>query len=402
MKSFLSEDFLLQTPTAEELYHDYAASMPIYDFHCHLPVEDIAKDRKFENPTQIWLAGDHYKWRAMRSYGIQERYITGSATDYEKFEAWAKTVPLTLRNPLYHWTHLELKNPFGIQGKLLNSETSEEIYRECERLLNSDDFSVRGILKKMNVSVVCTTDDPLDSLEYHRQIKDDATFGIKVFPAFRPDKAMKVDDLSLFNEWVDGLAKLAGSDLSDFASYFSALESRVDHFHQAGCRISDHGLDKVVFKPASLDEIGRIYAKVRKGEELSDSDIGKFKTVMLLELGKMYAERKWVQQFHIGPIRNNSTRMYELLGPDTGFDSMGDHNYAEPLAKMLDSLDMDDKLTKTILYTINPKDNDMLAAMIGNFQDGSVAGKMQFGPGWGVNDQKGGMERQMNALSNSG
>ncbi|MBW2369457.1 MAG: glucuronate isomerase [Deltaproteobacteria bacterium] len=402
MKSFLTENFLLHTTTAEKLYHEYAAKMPIYDYHCHVPVEEIANNKKFENITQIWLAGDHYKWRAMRSNGVPEEYITGAASDYEKFEAWAKTVPKTMRNPLYHWTHLELRSPFGIEGKLLSEETCEEIYQETSALLNTDDFSVRGIIKKMNVKVICTTDDPIDDLSYHRQIKENEQINFKVLPAFRPDKSMAVDNLDLFNGWLDKLSELMGNELLDFDSYFTALESRVDFFHQSGCRLSDHAVDKLFFVPASRSDIKSIYLKARNKESVSAEEVSMFKSVMLLEFAKMYADRGWVQQFHIGSLRNNSTRMFNALGPDTGFDSMGDHNYAEPLAKTIDALDSDNKLAKTILYAINPKDNEMIGTMIGNFQDGNVAGKMQFGSAWWFNDQKDGMERQINALSNLG
>lgn len=402
MKEFLTEDFLLQTNTAIKLYNDYAAIMPIYDYHCHLPIKEIAENRKFDNLTQIWLAGDHYKWRAMRCCGVSEKYITGNATDEEKFAAWAQTVPKTLRNPLYHWTHLELKNPFGLKGMLLNAETGAEIYEKCNAMLQTDSFSTVGILEQMNVKVVCTTDDPLDNLEYHQAIKSDANIDITVLPAFRPDKAMKVDDLNVFNPWVDQLQQLTDSNLENFEVFLAALENRLNFFHQQGCRISDHANDIFYFETASVDELNKIYQKARQGVQLGPKEVAQFKSQVLIEFCRLYAKNNWVQQFHIGTFRNANKRMYKTLGPDTGFDTMGDRNYAEPLASFLDTLDQTDQLAKTILYTINPKDSDMLATMIGNFQGGKIPGKIQFGSGWWFNDQKDGMEKQMNTLSTMG
>ncbi len=402
MKPFLSEEFLLQTPTAEKLYFDFAAKMPIYDYHCHLPVEEIATNRRFANLTQIWLEGDHYKWRAMRCNGINEKFITGTASDVDKFIQWAKTVPMTVRNPLYHWTHLELKRIFGITGKVLNSETADEIYKECKELLKQDDYSVHGILGKMDVDVICTTDDPLDDLRFHKQLKGQSSLKTRVFPAFRPDKAIKVEDLPLFNEWVDGLGELERSNLDDYEAFISALENRIDFFHQAGCRISDQGIDEFEFEEISFTEVKKIYRKARQDSALNSSETIGFKSAVLLELSRFYASKNWTQQFHIGPIRNTNTRMFNRLGADSGFDSMGDHSYAAPLASFFDRLDRDNALAKTILYTINPKDNEMLTTMIGNFQTGPVAGKMQFGSGWWFNDQKDGIERQVNALSQMG
>lgn len=402
MKKFLSDDFLLQTNTAVRLYHDYAAQMPIYDYHCHLPVREIAENRQFENLTKIWLDGDHYKWRTMRCCGISENYITGDAPDREKFSAWARTVPKTLRNPLYHWTHLELRNPFGISDTLLNSETSDEIYDQCKSMLNTEGFSARGILRRMNVEAVCTTDDPLDDLQYHKKIKEDSEFDISVSPAFRPDKAMKVEDLEIFNNWIDRLQKIQNADLNSFEQLLAALESRLLFFHQQGCRLSDHGIDIFYYEEATPGELDKIYQKARQGTPLNPFEIASFKSRVLSELCKLYAKQGWVQQFHIGTIRNVNSRMFQKLGPDTGYDSMGDLNYAQPLGKFLNQLNQTDQLTKTILYTINPKDNEMLATMIGNFQEGRTPGKMQFGSGWWYNDQKDGMERQINVLSNMG
>ncbi len=402
MKAFLTENFLLQTKTAEILYHDYAAGMPIFDYHCHLPPSDIAKDRNFDNMTQIWLNGDHYKWRAMRACGVEEDLITGSASDEQKFKAWAETVPKTVRNPLYLWTHLELRSPFGITGTLLNENTWEQVYQTCNTLLLQPGFSARGILTRMNVDVVCTTDDPLDDLGFHQQLLDDETFETKVLPAFRPDKSMKLEDLSLFNRWISNLEEITGSDINDLCSLLSALEQRIKYFHQNGCRLSDHGVDKMVFYPVSQSGADKILLKARSNQDLNELEISQFKSFMLVELAKMYADMGWTQQFHIGAMRNTNSRMYSKLGADTGYDTMGDHNYAEPLFRFLDTLEKEDKLAKTILYTINPKDNEMLATMIGNYQDGKIPGKIQFGSGWWFNDQKDGMERQMNALSNMG
>jgi len=402
MKPFLSESFLLQTPTAEKLYFDYAVKMPIYDYHCHLPVEEIANNRQFENLTQIWLAGDHYKWRAMRANGIEEKYITGSVSDVEKFRQWAKTVPKTVRNPLYHWTHLELKRVFGISDKLLNAENADEVYKACGKLLSQREFSAQGIINRMNVDVICTTDDPLDDLRFHQRLKESSTFSTEVFPAFRPDKAMKVDDLALFNEWVDRLAEIEGTDLDNYDAFLSALEKRIDFFHQNGCRLSDHAVDAFIFERDLSTDIPSTYQKARQNQELSTSEIIGFRFSVLLELCRFYAAKGWTQQFHIGPIRNANSRMFSNLGPDTGYDSMGDHNYAKFLADFLDTLEQNDQLAKTILYTINPRDNEMLATMIGNFQDGITPGKIQFGSGWWFNDQKGGIERQIEALSQMG
>ncbi len=402
MKPFLSDSFLLQTPTAEKLYFDWVEELPIYDYHCHLPVREIAENHRFENLTRIWLYGDHYKWRAMRANGIDEELITGSASDREKFLAWAGTVPMTVRNPLYHWTHLELKRTFGITDKLLNEETADEIYDECNEQLKTDENSVHGLLEKMNVAVICTTDDPLDDLEHHQQLAKDPSLKTEVFPAFRPDKGLKIDNPDQFNQWVDQLASLTGADPESYDSYLEALEKRVELFHQVGCRISDQGIDDFAFVTGNHSDVKNIFKKARKNETLSQSEVIRFRSAVLLELGRMYADRDWTQQFHIGPIRNTNSRMFERLGPDTGFDSMGDLNYAKPLADFLDHLDRGGKLARTILYTINPKDNEMLATMTGNFQDGSVAGKIQFGSGWWFNDQKDGIERQLNALSQMG
>jgi glucuronate isomerase len=376
--------------------------MPIFDYHCHLPVQEIADNKKFDNLTAIWLNGDHYKWRAMRANGVDERFITGDASDREKFLAWAATVPRTLRNPLYHWTHLELKNPFGINDVLLDSDSGEEIYDRCTELLQQDEFSTRGILNRMKVRVICTTDDPLDTLQFHQQIADDPTFTIKVLPAYRPDKAMAVEDLHSFNQWLDGLGAITGSDIASYAQLLDALADRHQFFHEMGCRLSDHGLEEPYSEKFTEAEISDIFLKARQYKSLDTGEIIKFKSAMLHELAVMDCEKGWTQQYHFGAIRNVNSRAFNQLGPDTGFDSIGDFNMASALARFFDLLESKDKLAKTIIYNINPRDNEMIAAMIGNFQGGGIPGKMQFGSGWWFNDQKDGMERQINALSNSG
>jgi glucuronate isomerase len=398
---FLSEDFLLQTETTKILYHEHAEKMPIYDYHCHLRADQIAADHQFDNLTQIWLYGDHYKWHAMRANGITEKYITGDAGDYEKFEKWAETVPYTIRNPLYHWTHLELKNPFGIKGKLLNPNTAKEIYDTCNEMLRTPEFSVRNIIRTMNVKLLCTTEGPLDSLEHHRKIRDDG-FETKVYAAFRPDKGLAVEDLTALNAWIDKLEAVCDTEITDFASYVNAIRERHDYFHENGCRLSDYGLETAYAEDYTETEIKKIFSKIRTGKELDASERLKFKSAMMMEFALMDHEAGWVMQLHLGALRNNNTRMFETLGPDCGFDSIGDFKIAVPLAKFLDRLDMNNKLPKTILYNLNPRDNELIATMVGNFQDGSAAGKIQYGPAWWFLDQKDGMENQMNTLSNTG
>ena len=400
MKPFMDEDFLLHTETAQILYHEYAEGMPIFDYHCHLPVKDIADNRQFENLTQIWLNGDHYKWRAMRANGIDERFITGNASDFDKFAAWAATVPKTLRNPLYHWTHLELKRHFGIDDRLLNSDTCRDIYDTCSSLLQTERLRTRGILAQMNVKVVCTTDDPVDSLVYHQQLAEDQRFSIRVLPAFRPDQALAVEIPETFNSWVGRLESAADMEINTFDAFLEGIQMRHDFFDRIGCRLSDHGLEQLVAEPYTAQEITAIFDTVRRGQKLPPHQILKFKSAMLIELARMDAEKKWTQQFHLGALRNTNSRAMQTLGPDTGYDSMGDFVMAKPLAAFLDNLEMEGKLAKTILYNLNPRDNELMATMIGNFQDGSVPGKIQFGSGWWFNDQKEGMERQINALSN--
>jgi glucuronate isomerase len=401
MPAFLSDDFLLYSNAAVRLYHDFAKNMPIFDYHCHLPVGDIDADTRFANLTRIWLEGDHYKWRAMRANGIDEKNITGDASDLEKFMAWAQTVPKTLRNPLYHWTHLELKRHFGID-RLLDAETAEEIYHTSNEMLQDKDLSVRGILKKMNVRVICTTDDPTDDLKHHQRIAKDKSFDIRVVPAFRPDTALAVENPKVFNDWVVRLEAASGVAVDSYSRFLEALEQRHSYFHDVGCRLSDHGLEQPYAETFTETEIAKIFGHVRRMEPPAVADIVKFKSALLLTLAEMDAGRNWTQQFHFGALRNTNTRALEALGPDSGYDSIGDFEIARPLAWFMDTLDKNRCLAKTILYILNPGDNDLVAAMCGNFQDGSVAGKIQFGSAWWFNDQKDGIERQLNALSNMG
>lgn len=401
MKSFLDDNFVLETNTAEQLYHGHAKGLPIIDYHCHLDPKQIAEDYQFDNLSEIWLGGDHYKWRAMRTNGIDERFCTGKDTsDWQKFEKWAETVPYTMRNPLYHWTHLELKTAFGID-KILKPETAREIYDECTAKLRTKEFSARGLMKHYNVEAVCTTDDPIDSLEYHLALKKEG-FEIKVLPTWRPDKAMAIEDPKAYRAYVEKLSEVSGVSISSFADLITALRKRHDYFAEVGCKLSDHGLGEFYAADYTTSEIEAIFNKVYSGKELSKEENVKFKSAMLHEGAIMDWEKGWVQQFHYGAIRNNNTRLFSQIGADTGFDSIGDFSVAQQLSKFLDNLDKDNNLAKTILYNLNPKDNDMLATMIGNFQDGIIAGKMQFGSGWWFLDQKAGMEAQMNSLSNLG
>lgn len=396
----MGEDFLLQTKTAELLYNEYAKQMPIIDYHCHLSPQQIAEDIKFENITQAWLYGDHYKWRAMRTSGVDESYCTGNKSDYEKFEKWAATVPFTMRNPLYHWTHLELKRYFGIE-EILNANTAKLVYDNASAQIQTDSFSIKNLIRKMNVKVICTTDDPVDSLEYHKTLAESG-FEVKIKPAFRPDKAMEVASAANFVAYVKKLEAVTNLAVSTFNDYLFALQNRHDFFASMGCSVSDHGLEEIYVEDFTGQEIETIFTKVYGGKELNLLEQRKFKSCMLLHFAEWDWEKGWVQQYHLGALRNNNSRMLSKLGPDTGWDSIGDFSQAAALAKFLNKLDSEDKLAKTILYNLNPADNELMASMIGNFNDGSVAGKIQFGSGWWFLDQKDGIIKQLNALSNMG
>ncbi len=394
-------DFMLDTDQARALYHDAAAPLPVFDFHGHLSPQDIAEDRRFENLTATWLAGDHYKWRAMRTAGVDERFITGDAPDREKFEKWAETVPKTLRNPLYHWTHLELARAFGID-RALNPRTAAAIWEEANARLAGPDFSARGILRRMKVAVLCTTDDPADDLRYHQALREAGDPALRVFPTFRPDKALAVEDPENYGRYMERLGQAAGAEIASYEDLLDALRKRHDHFHGLGCRISDHGLEAIFAADWSLADVRQAFGIVRRGRPLAPDLVLQFKSALLYELAVMDREAGWAQQYHLGALRNTNTRMGRLLGPDTGYDAIGDFDIARPLARFLDRLDAEDKLARTILYNLNPRDNEVLASIAGSFQDGRIPGKVQLGPAWWFLDQADGMTRQMEALSNLG
>ena len=398
--AFITEDFMLTNDYARELYHESAENLPIIDYHCHLVPKMIADNYQFNDLTEVWLGGDHYKWRALRGNGVPEEYITGNRGSYEKFEKWAETVPYTMRNPLYHWTHLELARGFGIYDTL-NPTTARAIYEECTEKLQTEEYRGQELMRKFNVEVVCTTDDPADTLEYHRQIKDNP-FGTKVLPTWRPDKAMTIENPVQYREYMQTLGAAAGITISNYQDLLDALRKRQDFFHEIGCRISDHGMDTFYAEDFEIEEIDRIFRNTLKGELPSEQDVLKFKSAMFLDLGRMYHDKGWAQQFHIGPIRNNNTRMFNLVGPDTGYDAILDMPLAAAGHKFFDRLAMEDKLTKTILYNLNPKDTEVLVAMAYTFNDGTCPGKMQLGSGWWFLDQEDGMKKQMNALSSIG
>lgn len=401
MKKFITKNFLLESDAARELYHQHAVDQPIIDYHCHLDPEYIANDYQFDNLGQLWLEGDHYKWRAMRTNGIDERYCTGKDTsDWEKFEKWAETVPYTMRNPLYHWTHLELKTAFGVD-ELLNSKTAKHIYGVCTEKLRTPEFSARGLMRRYKVEVVCTTDDPVDTLEHHIALQKEG-FEIKTLPTWRPDKAMAVENPAEHRKYIEKLSEVSGVEINNFSDLIAALRNRHDFFASVGCKLSDHGVEELYAEDYLQSEIDNIFNKVYSGKNLTKDETLKFKSAMLYEGAIMDWEKSWTQQIHYGAIRNNNTRLFKQLGPDTGFDSIGDFTVAKTMSRFLDRLDTDNKLAKTIIYNLNPRDNDLIATMIGNFQDGSVAGKIQFGSGWWFLDQKTGMEAQMNSLSNLG
>ena len=400
MKKFLDADFLLNSDTARILYHQYAAPMPIIDYHCHLPPVEIAADTRFENLTQIWLYGDHYKWRAMRANGVDEAFITGDKTDKEKFIKWAATVPFTLRNPLYHWTHLELQRYFDVH-EILNENTAEKIYDICSEKLRSPEFSVRNLITKMNVKTICTTDDPLDDLAHHQKIKAGG-FEVPVLPAFRPDAAMNVDNPANFNNYIKRLETVTETYIANYPDFLKALKMRHDYFALHGCTISDHGLEEIYAEEYTSSEIEIIFDKIRIGKNLSAIENRQFKSALLIVFAEWDHEKGWVQQYHLGAIRNNNSRMTSRLGADTGWDSVGDFSHARAMSAFLNKLDKQDKLTKTIVYNLNPADNELMATMIGNFNDGSIEGKIQWGSAWWFLDQKDGMTKQINTLSNMG
>ena len=399
MKTFLTDSFLLHSDVARELYHDYAKSQPIYDYHSHLPVQQIAENHRFENLQEVWLAGDHYKWRAMRWNGVPEKFCTGDATPWEKFMAFARTVPKTLRNPLYHWTHLELKFYFGIE-ELLDETTAESIWNRANEQLAS--MPVHQLLVKSGVAVSCTTDDPTSALDAHKKISSDGNLSTRVYPTFRPDKAVAVNEPALFNAWIDKLSAVSGIDCGSFQNYLAALRQRHDAFHDIGCRLSDHSLACCESEDCTEAEAQYIYDLSRSGQLVSPMDSAKFQSFLMLFFGHLDAERGWTKQLHLGALRNNSIRAMRKIGADAGFDSMGDARQADGLSRYLNSLDRDNRLPKMVLYNLNPSDNYLFATMAANFQDGSIPGKIQFGSGWWFLDQKEGIELQLNALSNLG
>jgi glucuronate isomerase len=402
MTPFLSEDFLLESPVAADLYHRYAAGLPIIDYHCHLPPEQMADDHRFASITEIWLDGDHYKWRAMRANGVPERYCTGDASAWEKFEAWARTVPDTLRNPLYHWTHMELRRPFGVEV-LLSPATARGVFDRCNTRLQEDGFTALGLLRGFRVAVVCTTDDPVDDLRHHARLAARPDPETRVYPTWRPDKIFAVEAPGAFNAYVAKLEQASGVAVNGrVSSLLDALKARHDAFHAMGCRASDHGLETLCAEPATSAELDAAFGALRAGRAPSATDALRLRSALLYELALFDHSRGWAQQFHLGALRNNNTRMRRTLGPDTGFDSIGDFEVARPLSRFLDRLDDTNQLAKTILYNLNPRDNALLAAMIGNFQDGTMPGKMQYGSAWWFLDQRDGMTEQMNALSNMG
>lgn len=400
VKPFMDANFLLTTETAQHLYHNHASKMPIIDYHCHLSPKMIAEDYRFKTITELWLGGDHYKWRAMRANGVNEKYITGDASDWEKFQKWAETVPYTFRNPLYHWTHLELRTAFGIT-ETLNPESARRIYDVCNAKLAEEGMSARGLMKHYRVEVVCTTDDPIDSLEYHRSIRESG-FEVKVLPTWRPDKAMAVNDSAAYKKYISQLGEVSGIQIQTYAQLLQALQARHDFFASEGCKVADHGVSAFPWAACTEAEATTLFAKVISGNELTSEEVAKLQTAILLELCRMNHAKGWVQQLHFGPMRNVNSRMFRQLGPDTGFDTIGDYSNGQALARFLDALNVDDKLAKTILYNINPGENAVIGAMAANFQDGITPGKIQFGSGWWFNDQIDGMEQQMNTLSLQG
>lgn len=400
MKDFMRENFLLSTDTAVELYHTYAKDMPIIDYHCHLSPKEIYENKRFKNITEAWLYGDHYKWRLMRANGISEDCVTGNADDYEKFLAWAKTVPMTIGNPLYNWTHLELQRFFDVH-ELLNEKSAPAIWEKVNGLLQGENFGARDLILKSNVNVICTTDDPIDSLEYHQLLQKDRDFNVNVYPSFRPDKGLAIN-LPGYVEWVSKLAEVSAVEIEMYDDFLRALESRIRFFHAVGGRVSDHALDVIVYEEGTKEEVAAIFANVLQGGQITKEEERKYRTYTLNFLGELYAELGWTMQFHINALRNNNTKMLNEVGPDTGFDSINDDGIAKPLVQILDAMEKGKGLPKTILYSLNPNDNPIIAGIINSFQDGKTPGKIQFGPAWWFNDSKEGMLNQMKALANVG
>lgn len=404
MKKFMNEDFLLQTETAQKLFHKQAENLPIIDYHCHLNPKEVAEDHRFSSITELWLGGDHYKWRAMRSNGIEEKYITGNASDWEKFQKWAETMPYCMRNPLYHWTHLELRTAFGI-NKILNANTAREIFEECNEKLKDPGFSARGLMLHYNVEIVCTTDDPADDLRYHQAYiasSQHSTLNTqlpRMLPTWRPDKAMAIENPDNYKSYIKKLGETGGREISTYDELLDVLQERHDYFASLGCRLSDHGINEFYAEDFTESEIKQIFQKVMAGKQPTPDEVNKFRSALLLEFARQDAEAGWTQQFHYGAMRNNNSLMFKQLGPDTGYDSIGTWNTSYQLSRFLDKLNSEGHLAKTILYCLNPSDNEMIATMLGNFQEGPTPSKIQFGSGWWFNDQLDGMERQMNALS---
>lgn len=396
----MDEDFLLQNEIAKTLYHSYAEAMPIIDYHCHLNPKEIAENKKYKNITELWLGGDHYKWRAIRSNGVDEKFITGNADDRQKFMKWAETMPYLIGNPLYHWTHLELKRYFNI-SEVLSPKTADAIWEQCNEMLKEDDFSARGLIIRSNVETICTTDDPADTLEYHQAIWKDSIFPVKVYPTFRPDKALNIN-MQGFAEYIAHLGQVAGLTITSLKTLKEALQSRLDFFNENGCRISDHGLEYAIYVEAPEADLDQIFKAALSGKIPTQAEADGYRSHMLVFLGREYAKRGWTMQLHMGTIRNNNSRMFRSIGPDTGFDAIGDSHQAKSLAAFLDALDSTSELPKTILYSLNPRDNEALATIMGCFQGTEAAGKIQLGSAWWFNDQKDGMEKQMKDLANLG
>ncbi|WP_144502908.1 glucuronate isomerase [Bacillus pumilus] len=399
MKDFLDEQFLLNSPTAEKLYHEFAKDLPIIDYHCHLSPKDIYENKTFRNITEAWLYGDHYKWRAMRANGIPETHVTGDASDYDKFLAWAKTVPMTIGNPLYHWTHLELRRYFEVQD-LLNEKNADAIWQKVNEKLQGEGFGARDFIVKSNVETVVTTDDPIDSLQYHQKLREEG-FSVQVLPGFRPDKALDIAN-DLFEKYVHELAEASAISIQSYQDFLNALRARIDFFHEHGCLISDHAINEMTYEETTQEEVETIFHKRMSGYPLTEKEKIKFKTETFIMLGQAYCERGWAMQLHINALRNNNTKMFERLGPDTGYDAMNDEDIAKPLCRILDRLEQEDALPNTILYSLNPRDNVVISTLAGSFQDGKTPGKMQHGTAWWFNDTKQGMTEQMMTLSSIG